>query len=86
MTSVCKNGVIRRVKAMNNKSILIVILLVLVLAGGWFYWFQWRPAKARSYCAYWALNKAKEGDDQRYYQFDVYDEYFDRCMREKGLK
>lgn len=33
-----------------NKKKVFLILLGLFLLTGWFYWFQYRPTKIRSYC------------------------------------
>ena len=33
----------------NKKKVLLIILGLLLLAG-WFYWFEYRPVKIRSYC------------------------------------
>lgn len=66
---------------MTEKSKKGLILLGIILIAGWFYWFQFRPTKIRSYCdwkvrndSYWRVNTK------------IYDIYYQACLHEKGLK
>ncbi len=45
---------------------------------------QEKLEELRKECAEWALNKATNNKTTGYQQ-DAYDDYFDRCLREKGL-
>jgi len=84
------------------KSILIklkgirYIVLVLIIAGGLFYWFQIRPSKIYSKCDTSATTLARD-----LYKFnnpynlkeiergiqnrDSYDSYYKKCLRSKGI-
>lgn len=67
-----------------------IIILTLIILGGVFYWFEFRPSNIRSSCALWARDKAvKENEaetgDNKSYQTKAYDDYYKRCLREKGL-
>lgn len=59
----------------------IFLLLILVIGGG-FYWFQIRPMAVRQYC--WAkayretISARGDRTDANY--------YYERCFREMGLK
>lgn len=63
-----------------NKKKISLILLGFFLLCGWFYWFQWRPAKIRSYCDWKAKSKS-------YWKVTKnYDANYNSCLHEKGLK
>ena len=36
----------------NNRSLISLILLGLIIIVGWFYWTQWRPSKIRKDCSW----------------------------------
>ena len=83
-----------------NKKIVLLILLSLLLLTSWFYWFQYRPTKIRSYCHHKANEKAvlitKNSDllDALYpsEEFESkistkdYVFFYDSCLHSKGLK
>ena len=62
-----------------------VIVMILVIIGGWFYWFQWRPAEARRKCS---IEAAKvEGSNSNIYNFRaMYDVVLSHCLSKRGLK
>ena len=67
--------------------ILIVILIVLGLA---FYWYEWRPTQIRSECAIRA--QGDEGNQFNMKEFlakqgvqNAIDELYMNCLREKGI-
>jgi hypothetical protein len=75
----------------------IVVVLVLIIAAGLFYWFQLRPANIYTGCSKKATEKSldylfQEGNEKdkefarkgRYYQVD-YEDYYNRCLRLKGV-
>jgi hypothetical protein len=41
-------------------SILTVVLCILILSSGWFYWYEIRPSQIRRGCNQWAESTAKE--------------------------
>ncbi|GAG29038.1 unnamed protein product [marine sediment metagenome] len=83
-----------------NKKKLCLILLGLLLLAGWFYWFQWRPTKIRSYCHNRANEKAtltsKKSDlldalyppEESENKISTKDYIFlyDACLHQKGLR
>ena len=74
----------------------LVILIFLLLLGGWFYWFQYRPAEIRKECSQVREEYIdKLADDSSYgeekgkiYESDIRfaDFKYDRCLSGKGLK
>lgn len=50
-----------------------IILLLFLLVGGWFYWFQWRPEVKREQC----LQKAREEHEE------AWNKHCERLGREK---
>ena len=63
-----------------NKNKVVLILLGLLLLTGWFYWFQYRPAKIRSYCDWKVRSKTN------WRVTKSYNEKYNSCLHEKGLK
>jgi len=61
--------------------ILVVIGLLLVV--GWFYWFQLRPSKIRSFCDWRVRN---ENNWRPISKSGIYDIQYEACLHEKGLK
>lgn len=47
---------------MNAKYIFgtVLLLTVLLLAGGWFYWFEYRPIQVKEFCVDWANESARD--------------------------
>lgn len=64
---------------MENKKLVILGLIVLVLL---FYWFQVRPSKIRGYCDWVAWNDTKN----RGQTHDYYDWKYTQCLHNQGLK
>jgi predicted negative regulator of RcsB-dependent stress response len=69
------------------KAGLLIILIICI--GGAFYWYGLRSSNIKKSCAIWALDRAinlyGNYGDSKNYQPDLYDHYFKRCLREKGL-
>jgi len=78
-----------------------IIILILLLVAGWFYWFQLRPAKIRQRCSQEALEKAQlllkekagmvggeyeEPAERDLYLQGDYKWQYEKCLHEKGLK
>lgn len=53
-----------------------IILLVVVILGGLFYWYEWRPSRIRTTC-YWQSRVSDIG---------VNEYKFDSCLKLKGLE
>lgn len=66
-------------KIREYKGIIILILVVLV---GAFYWYEWRPTQIRKKCAESANNYAH---NSAYWQ-DNYDKMYEFCQREYGIE
>lgn len=70
------------------KPVYLIIVSVLLLILGAFYWFQLRPARIRIYCHNNAEENAKvwvtsNQDDNT---SEIYDRSFIKCLNEHGLK
>ena len=63
-----------------NKKKVFLTLLGLLLLIGWFYWFQYRPVKIRSYCH----ERTKEKINSVVSKY--YGLLYDACLHEKGLR
>lgn len=77
-----------------SKVIIISIaamIVILILTGGWFYWFQFRPSKIKRSCNSWAGNQSGY-DNVKGMSSNIidlkkqkYDAIYQTCIREKGL-
>jgi hypothetical protein len=78
-------------------QVTVIVILILLVGAGLFYWFQLRTSNIYTSCSKEATEKAldyerEEGDKEdqgfaergRYYQED-YDVYYNRCLRLKGI-
>jgi len=77
-----------------------VILILLLIGSGLFYWYEWRPSQIRKECAKIAtevaieLMKTKAKISDRYKQFaekdlflkDDMETYYKECLRRRGLE
>lgn len=62
-----------------------IIVLVLLLIAGSFYWFQLRPANIRSYCNWnvrWGPDKPSGYNSQIEKKYDY---LYKSCLRSKGI-
>ncbi len=65
-----------------NKNVLLTIVGVAIIAGGLFYWFQWRPSEIRKQCSQERtvyldseLQKIKDGESEFIIEPDSISEY-----------
>ena len=66
---------------MKNKIILILVILGLV--GGWFYWYQWRPVQIRKEC----LEEVnKRIDEPGEISVKKAENVYGFCLMEHGMK
>jgi len=72
----------------NRRKVFIggaIVLVVIVIIGGLFYWYEWRPVTAKDECNKDAYEKSREQADTLDRQLDVYNFVYNMCMRNKGL-
>jgi hypothetical protein len=67
--------------------VLLLMLVILLVLGGAFYWYEYRPSAIRQECHKYAVDKAQEdsGDHGRFYDED-YDFRFKYCLQKNGKK
>ena len=65
------------VKQMKN---IVLIILGFTLLLSWFYWFQYRPTRIRSFC------HLKASEDNISAASRLYEPRYNACLHEKGLK
>lgn len=74
---------------------LLAIIGVIILVGGGFYWFQWRPSNLRQVC-YWE-SRAKglnvevsqikdEQNNSKKLNPEIWDGYYRLCLAKHGMK
>ena len=61
------------------KQYWVIILLIVVILGGLFYWFELRPAKIISDCSSIARSNAKLG-------YESFASVYDDCLMANGIK
>jgi len=64
------------------KREIFLMLLCLLLLAGWFYWFQYRPVKIRSYCD-WYVRWEDGGPKCK--GVECYDAQYKSCLHGNGL-
>ena len=64
----------------------ILILVSILIVGGWFYWFQWKPAEIRKECNKEALEIATSSNIEYDNEIKLYKIGYEICKRSKGLK
>lgn len=60
-------------------------LMIILIIGLWFYWFQWRPTEIRKECINKLTEIVKENKLSGVTASNV-DSFFKICIRKKGLK
>lgn len=71
------------------RIIMAIVIFVLLLVAGAFYWWEWRPAKAREKCGNLALDislTAAVVSPTPSVTYDSYNHVFKNCMDRKGVK
>lgn len=71
----------------------ILIVIVILIAVGWFYWFQWKPSQITKNCHIKAQNQAVddytqirwENFQEKNYKANDYDRRYKDCMRANGF-
>ncbi|MCL5023506.1 MAG: hypothetical protein M1497_09105 [Nitrospirae bacterium] len=62
-----------------DRLFIALAVLVLLLAGGWFFWFQYRPSMVRARCA---AEAEKRADKDEF----VYEIIYRHCLRKCGIE
>lgn len=75
---------------MDMKGKIILIVIIVALLGGVFYWFGIRPSITYSFCHKKSLKGAQEDYWNKayfpgYFDKDTYEFYYKECLREKGF-
>ena len=73
---------------MNKKTIIIpLILIILILGGGVFYWFQWRPTQIRKNCYNSAIkNPFKNSEASEAERRSELNFIYQNCLKMHGLE
>jgi len=71
---------------------IINVVIIAALIGGSFYWYEWRSSQIKKECNRWALEEIAKyiNKDSQVGFFivsdkEVYNNFYNRCSREKGL-
>lgn len=75
---------------------IILIIIILAVLGGAFYWFEWRPSQIRKECYFrlqigGGFSKEKDENDLPSLKMlpvpsEKADEFYRNCLREHGLE
>lgn len=70
---------------LKNRNALIVILIILLVLGA-FYWFQYRPSEIRKECAKYAKDTKAEGIKGIDNYIKLQDFLYKDCLKAKGIE
>ena len=70
---------------MNNR-VISVILAILFLVSGWFYWFQIRPAKTRNFCLNWVPKNVKDSQGNQIQGTEAWNKAYRLCLVENDMR
>lgn len=62
-----------------NKQFIYIILAILMI-GGLFYWYEWRPSNIRQDC----MNRFKK-IEMKISSIDIYKDIYTLCLHQNGL-
>lgn len=60
-----------------NQSAVIIAAVILILVGGWFYWYEWRPSQIRKECAKISVRTGT---------LRTIEGIYSNCLRKNGLE
>ncbi|MDO8574840.1 MAG: hypothetical protein Q7R61_01005 [bacterium] len=80
----------------NIKKYRNIILVILIILGFVFYWYEWRPRQIKKECNIFAIKEAqnfykneysyeRQKIEEGYYEVNNYESYYQQCSREKRL-
>jgi len=74
----------------SNKLALFISVFLILLAAGWFYWFQWRPASIRSKCYKYVTNYELSDKNMSFEQGQklqaLIENQYSNCLHEYGIE
>ena len=65
-----------------NKLKIFIIVIVLIVISGGFYWYEWRPYQTKKECYRLAIEIAKKDG---YHALELYNFYYKTCLNSRGL-
>lgn len=69
------------------KQYWLIILIVLIIISGLFYWFQWRPTEIKQLCSAEArFDQRAIGESNDIKRQEFINMYYDDCLMRFGLK
>lgn len=68
---------------MSNKKIFLIIILIVGIITGYFYWHSIRPSRIKSFCNHQAMENRKGYNTKA--QTENYEFLYQECLRSKGL-
>ncbi|PIP31957.1 hypothetical protein COX24_00880 [bacterium (Candidatus Gribaldobacteria) CG23_combo_of_CG06-09_8_20_14_all_37_87_8] len=75
---------------MKNWFRIILLIIVLAVLGGVFYWYEWRPSQIRIRCNDSAFNSSMASTDASSYtqngRMELKDKFYKDCLRYEGLE
>ena len=66
---------------LNNQKLIVIVLLILVIAGA-FYWYEWRPSQAYKFCTKKQLESIKQN---KYQSIENLKFLYSICLSNKGI-
>lgn len=72
-------------KIKENKNRIFLILLVLFLISGWFYWFQFRPAQIKHDCSWVQIEDGSGRWRPAIERMSSQITEYEFCLHDKGL-
>lgn len=75
-----------------SKLLPLIVIFLLVVGIGWFYWYEWRPAQIHKKCADISpVYNAQRGSNRYYKGLDadqarlLTEQVYEKCLHDKGL-
>ena len=68
------------------KNYIILGILLAILTGSAFYWYEFRPSKIRPKCNQEAIDRILELEDRKGLQWEDYEYFYQFCIRSEGLR
>lgn len=71
-----------------SKKIISILVVIILMSGFLFYWYEYRPTAIRKNCNKLAIQEAQHryNPEGRYYFPEDYEHYYKECLRSKGIE